>query len=112
MLGVGRDCVCCVLGGEQVEVYILQQSDRFLLWLSKQYKKMPEIVEAETLAEQFIALGLDKSIEVVTQCIFILVSIPAKCTLCNNRRKNKKINSYPIETEAKCFVISCRVHYT
>ena len=64
MLGVGRDCVCCVLGGEQVEVYILQQSDRFLLWLSKQYKKMPEIVEAETLAEQFIALGLDKSIEV------------------------------------------------
>ena len=27
-------------------------------------KKMPEIIEAETLAEQFIALGLDKSIEV------------------------------------------------
>ena len=76
-------------------------------------KKMPEIIEAETLAEQFIALGLDKSIEVGnTMPLHTGLDPRAKCTLCNNRRKNKKINSYPIETEAKCFVISCRVHYT
>ena len=72
MLGVGTDCVCGEVNKWNFTFY---NKVTVFPCDNQRSKKMPEIIEAETLAEQFIALGLDKSIEVGTKFLMKIKTV-------------------------------------